>query len=56
MRREGAGEFRRAVGLTLPVPLVTALDAALRDGETRSSLVEALIRSELRWREVSTDE
>lgn len=51
-RRKSASGFRRAVGLTLPQTLVTAVDASLREKESRSSLVELLLRAELERRNV----
>ena len=51
-RRRSASGFRRAVGLTLPQTLVTAVDSSLKKGESRSSLVESLLRAELERRNV----
>lgn len=47
MRRKAAGDFRRSVGLTLPLTLVEALDESLTNGENRSGRIESLVRDDL---------
>lgn len=50
MRRKSAGEFRRTVGLTLPLTLVEALDESLNNDENRSGRIEGLVRDDLNQR------
>lgn len=55
MRRKAAGDFRRSVGLTLPLTLVEALDESLTAGENRSGRIESLVRDDLDRRHHTSD-
>lgn len=53
--RKSADTYRRPVTVTLPSTLVTAFDSTLRRGQSRSAVVEELIRQELIRQDIDPD-